>query len=87
VLVFQGRLEEAEPWIQRAERALRAEAEPAEGLTVRMIRGMLELGRGRESDALAAFEAADRLAGRLAGPNHMVLPNRNWLGANPGPPR
>jgi LuxR family maltose regulon positive regulatory protein len=44
-----------------------------------MIRGMLEFGRGRDSEALAAFEAADRLAGRLAGPNHMVLPNRNLL--------
>src|SRR5262249_37283347 len=29
VLIWQGRLEEAEPWIQRAERTLRAEAEPA----------------------------------------------------------
>jgi LuxR family maltose regulon positive regulatory protein len=78
-LVFQGRLEEAEPWVQRAERVLRAEADPAEGLTVRVIRGMLELGRGRDADALAAFQAADRLAGRLAAPNHMVLPNRNLL--------
>ena len=29
VLTWQGRLEEAEPWVQRAERGLRAEAEPA----------------------------------------------------------
>ena len=29
VLVWQGRLEEAELWIQRAERIVRAEAEPA----------------------------------------------------------
>jgi LuxR family maltose regulon positive regulatory protein len=78
-LVYQGQMEEAEPWIQRAERVLRAEAEPAEGLTVRMIRGMLELGRGRDADALVAFQAADRLAGRLAGPTYMVLPNRNLL--------
>src|SRR5262249_39713434 len=31
-LTWQGRLEEAEPWIQRAERAVRAEADPAAGL-------------------------------------------------------
>src|SRR5262249_1834280 len=31
VLIFKGRFEEAEPWIQRAERVLRADAEPAEG--------------------------------------------------------
>jgi LuxR family maltose regulon positive regulatory protein len=65
--------------VQRAERALRAEAEPAGALAIRTIRGMLELGRSRDADALAAFQAADRLAGRLAGPNHMVLPNRSLL--------
>jgi LuxR family maltose regulon positive regulatory protein len=79
VLAWQGKPEAAEPWVQRAERALRAEAEPAGALAVRTIRGMLELARSRVSDALAAFEAADRLAGRLAGPNHMVLPNRSLL--------
>jgi LuxR family maltose regulon positive regulatory protein len=79
VLAWQAKPEEAEPWVQRAERALRAEAEPAATLAVRTIRGMLELARSRDADALAAFEAADRLAGRLAGPNHMVLPNRSLL--------
>jgi len=79
VLVWQGRLEEAEPWVQRAERALRADADPAVGLTVGWIRGLLELGRGRDADALAAFQAADRLAGRLAQPSLMVLPNRSLL--------
>jgi len=79
VLTWQGRLEEAEPWIQRAERALRAEAEPTVGLLIRMIRGVLELARGRDADALAAFQAADRLAGRLAKPSYMVPANRSFL--------
>ena len=79
VLVWQGRLEEAETWIQAAERTLRAEAEPAQGLGVRLIRGLLEFGRGRDVDALAAFQAADRLAGRLAEPSLLVLPNRSLL--------
>jgi LuxR family maltose regulon positive regulatory protein len=79
VLVWQGRLEEAEPWVQRAERALRADADPAVGLTAGWIRGLLELGRNRDADALAAFQAADRLAGRLALPSLMVLPNRSLL--------
>jgi len=30
-LAWQGRPEEAEPWLQRAERTVRAEAEPAAG--------------------------------------------------------
>jgi len=79
VLIWQGRLEEAEPWIQRAERTLRAEAEPAAGLVIRSHRGLLELARGRDADALAAFQAADRLAGRLAEPNLSFLPNRSSL--------
>src|SRR5262249_31412087 len=70
VLAWQGRSEEAESWVQRAERAVRAEAEPGGALAIRTIRGMLELGRSRDADALVAFQAADRLAGRLAGPNH-----------------
>jgi LuxR family maltose regulon positive regulatory protein len=79
VLVWQGRLEEAEPWIQRAERALKAEGEPAERLAVLETRGLFELARGRDAEALAAFEAADRYAGRLDQPSHMVLPNLSFL--------
>jgi len=79
VLVWQVQLEEAEPWIQRAERTVRAEAEPAVGLAIHHVRGWFELARGRDADALAAFQAADRLAGRLAEPNLMVLPNRALL--------
>jgi LuxR family maltose regulon positive regulatory protein len=79
VFVAQGRLEEAETCIQRAERGLRAEAEPADGLAVRFMRGLLELMRGRDGDALAAFEAGDRLAGLLAEPSFLVLPNRSLL--------
>jgi LuxR family maltose regulon positive regulatory protein len=79
VLIWQARLEEAESWIQRAERTLRAEAEPAAGLVIRSHRGLLELARGRDADALAAFQAADRLAGRLAEPSLTVLPNRSSL--------
>jgi len=79
VLTWQGRLEEAEPWMQRAERTLRAEADPAVGLLIRTMRGVLELARGRDADALAAFQAADRLAGRLAEPNLIVHGNRQFL--------
>jgi LuxR family maltose regulon positive regulatory protein len=69
VLTWQGRLEEAETWVQRAERTVRVEAEPAAVLGVYHNRGVLELARGRAADALAPFRAAERLAGpyRLAG--------------------
>jgi LuxR family maltose regulon positive regulatory protein len=71
-LVWQGRPEEAEPWVQRAERTVRAEAEPATAVGVLYVRGLLELARGRDADALAALRAAERLAGRLAAPHQLV---------------
>jgi hypothetical protein len=77
VLAWQGRLEEADAWVQRAERVLRAEAEPAAVLGVHYTRGVLELGRG--GDALAAFQAAERLAGSLAAPQHILLATRALL--------
>ncbi len=78
-LNWQGRPEEAEAWIQRAERTVTAEAEPAAGLAVHYIRGRLELARGRDADALAAFLAAGRLAGRLDAPNLLVARARAML--------
>ncbi len=80
VLAWQGRPEEAEPWVQRAERAVRAEAEPATGLVVCYVRGLLELARGRDRSALDAFRAAERLAGHLAAPQVLVLPSTQaWV--------
>ena len=51
-LTVQGRPGEAEPWVQRAERTVRPEAEPAAGAGVRRVRGLLELARGHDADAL-----------------------------------
>jgi LuxR family maltose regulon positive regulatory protein len=78
-LVSQGRPDEAEPWVQRAERTIRADAEPAVAVTVHYTRGLLELARGRDAAALAAFRAAERLAGLLAAPHHLVPPTRGRL--------
>jgi LuxR family transcriptional regulator, maltose regulon positive regulatory protein len=72
VLAWRGRLEEAEPWIQRAERTVRPEAEPTAGLLVCYGRGLLELARGHYTDALAAFRAAEPLAGLLAAPQLLL---------------
>ena len=74
VLAWQGRLDEAESWLQRAERTVRPEADPAVALAVRYVRAQLELGRGRVADALAAFRAAERLAGDLAAPSMLATP-------------
>jgi LuxR family maltose regulon positive regulatory protein len=74
-LVWQGRLDEAEAWVQRAERIFRAEANPAAAMGGQYVRGQLELGRGRAAEALAAFRAA----ARLAGPHPLARPLRAWL--------
>jgi LuxR family maltose regulon positive regulatory protein len=79
VLAWQARPDEGESWIQQAERVLGAGAEAADALAIRSMRGVLELARGRDADALAAFQAADRLAGHLAEPNLMVHGNRSFL--------
>jgi LuxR family maltose regulon positive regulatory protein len=79
MLAWQGRTAEAEPWVQRAERTVRAEAEPAAGVGVHDVRGVLELARGHDADALAAFQAAERLAGPLAAPNLLVTSMRTFL--------
>jgi LuxR family maltose regulon positive regulatory protein len=78
-LAWQGRPEEAESWIQRAERTVRPEAEPAAALGVRYVRGLLELARGRDQEALAAFRAAERLATRLAAPHLLITRTRALL--------
>ncbi|HEY2268446.1 MAG TPA: hypothetical protein VGI96_37930, partial [Streptosporangiaceae bacterium] len=61
-LFCQGRPDEAEPWVQRAERTVMPEAEPAVGAGICFVRGLLELARGRFTDALAACRAAERLS-------------------------
>jgi LuxR family maltose regulon positive regulatory protein len=74
VLAWQGRIDEAESLVQRAERIVRAEADPVAAMGVQYIRGVLELAGGRATDALAAFRAAER----LAGPYPLGGPMRAW---------
>ena len=87
-LIRQGRPDEAEPWVQRAERTLRPEAEPVTAILIHSLRAMLELARGRVTDALAACRAADRLSGHLAAPHgsYFVTFNAGLAAARPGAP-
>jgi LuxR family maltose regulon positive regulatory protein len=79
VLAWQGRLEEAEDWLQRAERTIKAEAEPAPRWLVHHLRGILELARGRNAEAVAAFRSAEALAARLAAPHRLIPRTRALL--------
>jgi len=76
-LAYQGRLEEAERWLQGAERTLRAEAvQPATAAAIRMSRGVLEMLRNRDSAALAAFQASERVARWPGTSPHYLIP---WI--------
>ena len=72
-LAVQVRTDEAEPWIQRAERNVRTETEPAASLAIRYVRGLLEQARGRDAEALAAFQAVEPLARQIASPQYILL--------------
>jgi LuxR family maltose regulon positive regulatory protein len=69
VMLYQGRLADAGPWLERAEHTLRPEVEPAAGVSLRYARAVLEMARGRYQQALAAFEAAENLAATLVTPH------------------
>ncbi len=74
----QGRPDEAEPWVQQTERVVQAETQPVPGAIVRYVRGVLELERNRDVEALAAFEAAELLALRVS-TTHYSLPRTRAL--------
>jgi LuxR family transcriptional regulator, maltose regulon positive regulatory protein len=78
-LAWQGRLDEAQAWVQRAERTIRPEAAPVSAMGVQYVRGQVELACGRPAYAVAAFQAAGRLAGRLPAPHPLARPLRAWL--------
>ncbi|HEV3380866.1 MAG TPA: LuxR C-terminal-related transcriptional regulator [Trebonia sp.] len=79
IRVWQMRLDEAEELLAHAERAFRAEIEPAAGLLFHQTRGMLELARGHEASALAAYRAAARLAGLLITAHPRAAPMRSQM--------
>ena len=61
MLATQGRPDEAEPLVLRAERSVRTETELAASVQIRYVRGMLEQARGRDAEAIAAFQAVEPL--------------------------
>ena len=63
--VAQGRIAEAGDWLDRAERALRTEVEPATALYLFLVRGIQRLGEGRLDEAASAFAAAERTQASL----------------------
>jgi len=71
--IWRWQLEEAADWVRRAERTLRAEADPMTAIVIRYIRALLELARGRYQQVLATFEAAERLSRLLDAPDWPLM--------------
>ena len=71
--IWRRQLEEAADWVRRAERTLRAEAEPMTAIAIRYIRALLELARGRDQEVLATFEATERLSRLLDAPDWPLM--------------
>jgi LuxR family maltose regulon positive regulatory protein len=78
-MVAQGRIEEAERALGRAERTVRTEVEPAAGMRLHGGRGMLEFVTGRHDAALSAFRAVERLARSLVSPHTLAPRLRSQL--------
>jgi LuxR family maltose regulon positive regulatory protein len=78
-MVAQGRIEDAERALGRAERTLRTEVEPAAGTRLLAGRGMLEFVCGRHEAALRAFQAAQRLSESLVTPHTLAPRLRSQL--------
>ena len=75
-LIWRRRLEEAADWVRRAERTLRAEAEPTTAIAIRYVRALLELARGRDQEVLATFQATERLSRLLDAPDWPLMRTR-----------
>ena len=76
---LQGRFDEAEPWLDRAEQALRPNAEPAKEMLVRHSRGLQRLGQGRLAEAKASFAETQRLQSLLVSPDPLAIWARGCL--------
>jgi LuxR family maltose regulon positive regulatory protein len=77
-MFWTGDLDEGERWLQRAARALQADAGPGIRVLVHIATGMLQTGRGRLQEALEEFRAVERLRSQLVGPQALASQVTGW---------
>ena len=78
-MVFLGEFDEAEQWLQRAERALQTDTGPDIRLQLHQTAAILHAGRGRHHEALQQFGAAEDLASQLEGSQALASQMTSWL--------
>jgi LuxR family transcriptional regulator, maltose regulon positive regulatory protein len=70
-LAWLGRFDDAQGQLEQARRAIAHDGEPGTELIIDHASGLLSMARGRFDDALAAFEAAERMQTLLASEHAM----------------
>jgi LuxR family maltose regulon positive regulatory protein len=74
--VWQGRFDDAQHWLDRAEQGLRPNTEPAKALVVRYSRGIQRLGQGHLELAVAELVEAQRLQSLMVTPDPLAIQAR-----------
>jgi LuxR family transcriptional regulator, maltose regulon positive regulatory protein len=78
VLLWRGRLADAEALLDHAEPVLENAPEPPAIVGLRHGQGMLEIARGNFAEAHAAFRDGERLAEQLRAPHFLAAIERPW---------
>jgi LuxR family transcriptional regulator, maltose regulon positive regulatory protein len=78
-VIWTGELNEGERWLQRAVRAVQADAGPGIRVLVHFAGGMLQAGRGRLQEALEEFSAAEDLDSQLVGSHALACQVTGWM--------
>jgi LuxR family maltose regulon positive regulatory protein len=78
-LIWTGEFDEGGHWLQRTERVLQTDTGPDIRLLVRIVRGMLQAGRGRHHEALEEFSAAEHLGSQLADSHALASQVTGWM--------
>jgi LuxR family maltose regulon positive regulatory protein len=78
-VIWTGDLDEGERWLQRAGRALQADAGPGIRVLIHIVGGMLQACRGHLHHALEEFSAADGLRSKLVGSHALASQVTGWM--------
>jgi len=78
-VIWTGDLNEGERWLQRAARALQADAGPGIRVLVHIASGMLQAGRCHLQQAFEEFSAAEGLRSQLVGPHALASQVTGWM--------
>jgi LuxR family maltose regulon positive regulatory protein len=79
VEVGQGRFEEAQCWLERAEQVVRPDVEPAAESLLHLVRGELLFARGQYQGAIDAFRRAEGRQTPLVAPHALRTVMRGFL--------